>query len=300
MAEFELSYTGNMADSQKIDFYDITQALWGFERTISLTTNLLINGKVATQSPQVKGFKLLAEVPEAGSWKFKTVMVVGTSIGALGMAPSDTAFGWLTKSAIDYVVSESLGFNPNFDKTLGVQIENFRREQSVVQIDRDLFQERFDSLLEKTESGLRAIHRPIVFSSTADVAQISCRIGTTIRPLKDHFSANTYEYVSKTIRSEDFSKLCGVISSYNSNTFKGRLFLPDENRTVPFELSDNTRVPKAIGRIVSSLRDNATARSRGNNHREPDICLFGAKNESSSGRLKSLFVVEVRSAAPNN
>ena len=300
MTEFELSYTGNMTDSHKIDFYDVTQALWGFERTISLTTNLLINGKVATQSPQVKGFKLFAEVPEAGSWKFKTVMVVGTSIGALGMAPSDTAFGWLTKSAIDYVVSESLGFNPNFEDSLGVQIKEFRKGQTDVQIHNELTQERFDSLLEKTESGLRALHRPIVFSNSAEVAQISCKIGSSTKPLENYFSEDTYEYVSKTIRSEDFSKFSGLISSYNSNTFKGRLYLPEDNRTIPFELAETTRMPKAIVMIVNSLRNNATARSQGANHRSPDICLLGAKNESTNGRLKGLYVVEVSSPSSEN
>ncbi|WP_445482805.1 DUF7947 five-stranded beta-barrel domain-containing protein [Pseudochrobactrum lubricantis] len=48
----------------------------------------------------------------------------------------------------------------------------------------------------------------------------------------------------------------GRISSYNINTYKGRIFLEDEKRPVPFILVDMCRDIATRNLIVSSLRAN--------------------------------------------
>ncbi len=65
---FELSFNGNWANNNQIQFYDVAQALVGFERTLSLTTHFLLSGDVITQSPSSKSFSLIALPAEEGSW----------------------------------------------------------------------------------------------------------------------------------------------------------------------------------------------------------------------------------------
>lgn len=64
---FTLSYSGDQADDHEIDFYDVAQALVGFQRTIALTAHLVINGEVITQATALKGVRITAVPPEEGS-----------------------------------------------------------------------------------------------------------------------------------------------------------------------------------------------------------------------------------------
>ncbi|MGA1634171.1 MAG: hypothetical protein ACO37C_04705, partial [Gemmobacter sp.] len=90
---FEISFTGSTADDARLQFYDAAQALEGWERVISLTSHLLLNGEVRTQSPSVRGFQLVMMPPEEGSWK----VIAGLSLATLeifGNAPRDSINGW--------------------------------------------------------------------------------------------------------------------------------------------------------------------------------------------------------------
>ncbi|WP_197916173.1 DUF7946 domain-containing protein [Thiosulfatihalobacter marinus] len=290
---FELSFSGRLTDDNLIQFYDVSHALWGLERSISLTTHLLLNGEVITQSPSAKGFYLLVPPAEPGSWKWKTVLALGSTVGAFGLAPPDTMFGWLAKSAVEYVVEETLGFAPNFDETLGKQIEKYRESEIKTPVAKDLSQSRFDAVIEKCETGIKNIHRPIAFSESADRAAINWKVGDRNGQFDGYFNADTFSYLNKTITSDDQSKFQGYISSYNSNTYGGRLYLPQENRTIPFKLSDTAISVSSIRILTSSLGDNAVARRAGQIAGEGDVVLEGFRNESATGRLKSLFVKDV-------
>lgn len=296
-AEFTLKFQGALAGANNtIQLYDFAQALVGFERTIALTTHLLLNGEVRTQSPSTKGFHLVAVPFEQGSFASKTLLYVGggalSVVTAAGVAAPDTAFGWLARSAIEYVIEETLGFEPNFDEGLGDQIESYRQQQQGAEISRDLTQGRFDSLIEKVEPGLKAIHRPIVKSASAETAQIEYSVAGSPGILDGYFSQQTFDYVDRTITSEDFSDFEGNISSYNTNTFKGRIFVPDEKRTIPFELSDTIQTLATVNLITNSLRSNGQRRAGRMLSNEPDIAFEALRNESVNGRLKSLLVTE--------
>lgn len=291
---FELRFDGGLATKGQLQFYDLAHALWGFERTISITTHLLLNGKVITQSTAAEGFYLTVLPPEEGSWKIKTVLGLGSVIGAFGLAPPDTQFGWLAKSAVEYIIQETLGFTPNFEETLGAQIENFRTIEGQRELPRDLSQSRFDAVIEKCEVGLRDMHRPIVFSGTADTAQVEYHVGSRAGTLLGHFDTETFRYVAQTVTKDDIVGLQGVISSYNVNTFSGRLYVPDYNRTVPFELDKNSRDRNSVDAITLSLRNNASQRTLKPDFVKPDIEFSAFRNESVSGRLKRIHVIEVR------
>jgi hypothetical protein len=84
----------------------------------------------------------------------------------------------------------------------------------------------------------------------------------------------------------------GKVSSYNVNTFKGRIYLRGEKRPISFELADVARGAQDISLITSSLR--AHARDRLADGSEVKLVCF--TNKSKTQRLKSLFVLEVDAA----
>jgi hypothetical protein len=89
-----LSYSGQLANDQLIDFYDISEALVGFQRSLALTTQVVLDGKVIIQAPALRGAKILALPPEPGSWKIKaTIIVAAAGLYHIGTVPRDTPLG---------------------------------------------------------------------------------------------------------------------------------------------------------------------------------------------------------------
>jgi len=85
------SFSGSRADQNEIDFYDVSQALVGFERSLALTTHLILNGKIITHAPALKGAEIFALPPAEGSWKLSAaILVAATGVYHLGTAPKDT------------------------------------------------------------------------------------------------------------------------------------------------------------------------------------------------------------------
>lgn len=285
--EVTLSFAGRIADEHEINFYDVSQALIGFQRSLALTTHLILNGKIITQAPALKGADIVAFPPTDGSWKFSAMILVGvTSLYHLGTAPKDTPIGHLIRSAYDYVISESLGFHVDYDKSLGQQYEELKKRKEPV---KELSESRFDSLIEKCEHSIAEMHRPIVKSGSADKAILSARVGDHSIPLSAPLTRETYEYISFTKRGPIPSQYVGKVTSYNVNTFKGRVYLPQEGRPIPFELAGTARVLHSISAITASLAANAHARLQG----KGEVTFSAFRNDSRTGRLKYLYITEV-------
>jgi hypothetical protein len=164
---FTLSYEKGLADEHQLEFYDAARALIGFQRSLALTTHLVLTGEVITQAPSLQGAHIFVLPPEPGSWKITAGIAV--AIFTLGTAPRDTPVGYLLSSAYDYVVSETLGFHVDYNKTLGQSYDELRGTQSELP---SLPQSKLDSVAEKCEAAIKDMHRPIVWSETATHAQI--------------------------------------------------------------------------------------------------------------------------------
>ena len=84
----------------------------------------------------------------------------------------------------------------------------------------------------------------------------------------------------------------GVVSSYNINTYKGRIYSFAEKRPIPFELMSEARDRRTVGLITNSQHLN------GQNRDDPNavISLSAYKLVSSTGSLKRLHVVGARAA----
>ena len=287
---FTLSFSGNDSDRNEIDFYDVSQALIGFQRSLALTTHLVLNNEIITQSPYLKGAAIYAIPPEPGSWRFAAVISIAGGIYAAGTAPNNSPLGHIIFSLYDYVISESLGVHVDYDKSIGQLYEEGVAKRARVKEARE---SQADSLIEKCSTAIREMHRPIYKNGTATTGSIVGRaLGGKDIPLHTGLTQETYEFINETRVSEEIEYFSGKISSYNSNTFKGRIYIEVIGRPVSFELSESARDSKSINLITSSLRANALRRT---SDAASVIHIAALRNTSKSGTLKSLTVSAVAS-----
>lgn len=288
MIGFTLSFQGNDADEHTLDLYDASQALIGFQRSLAITTHLVLNGEVITQAPALKNARILAAPPREGSWEL-TAIISAVAFGSYKFltVPKDSPLGHLIRSAYDYIVSETLGFHVDFDKSLGQQYEELKKGRATEPP--ILKQSQFDSAVEKCENAIKEMHRPIAKSQTASLAKVLYVSDSTSVKLSHDLDIYTYEYIETTIQSERPDEIVGRVSSYNINTYKGRIFVLDEQRPLPFLLADSARDPRTVARIVKSLSTNATDRFTS----DAEIRFQAYRNTSKSGRLKSYYIVGI-------
>jgi hypothetical protein len=281
MVSVSLSYSGALADNNVIDLYDGARALTGFHRSLALTTHLLLNGEIITQAPSLKGAQIITTTPQEGSWKVTAVVLAG--LWTVASASKDSVPGHLLFSAYDYVVKSSLGFHVDFSKSLGEQYEEKLAAKKITA-------EKMDSLIEKTESSIVDMHRPIVASKTAtqgDIMAIPDRgAANSIGPPLTYL---TYDYLSRTIPLDGQEQIEGVVSSFNINTFKGRIFVFSEQRPIPFELQTEARGGRILVAITTSLRANAAKQI----DRGGGVRLTARRMVSATGRLKAIIVTNV-------
>jgi hypothetical protein len=282
VSTISLRYDGALAANNILDMYDAARGLAGFNRSLALTTHLIINGEIITQAPSLRGAQIISTTPEEGSWKVTATVIAG--IWAVSTASKDTVPGHLLFSAYDYVVRSTLGFPVEFDKTLSQSHEDYLKGKKITP-------EKFDSLIEKCEGSIADMHRPIIASKSAQRAHLvgHPEYGKPV-PIGPEFSKMTYDYISRTTIEPDITTIDGIVSSFNINTFKGRIFVFDESRPIPFELSAETRDSQSMLRVATSLRANAQGRDLDTGH----IQLEGRRVVTPAGRLKEILVYAVR------
>ena len=116
MTDIKLTFDGRLSDNHVLNFYDAARAMTGFQRSLALTTHLVLNGEIITQAPSLKNSEILVTTPTSGSWE-----IVATIVGAAwvaGTAGKDTPLGHLLYSVYDYIVSNTLGFHVDYEKSL--------------------------------------------------------------------------------------------------------------------------------------------------------------------------------------
>ena len=168
--------------------------------------------------------KFFDSAPQQGSWKATAIVMAGLTglYIYVGTAPKDTPIGNLISSAYDYVISETLGFHVDYDKTLGQQYEELKGKPDVKRIP----QAKFDTVVEKCEASIKAMHRPIVMSETAEKAESKGKNGRAPPRLIGHrLDQETYEHIAFTDQDSQPREIIGRVSSYNVNTFKGRIYV---------------------------------------------------------------------------
>jgi hypothetical protein len=247
--EVTLSYDGKNTDNHEIDFYDVSQALIGFQRTLALTTHLVLNNQIITQAPALKNAQIFALPPEEGSWKIKAGIAL-TGLYAVTTTPQNTVLGHLVFSIYDYVISESIGKHVDFNKSLGQLYEEANEKKVNL---KPININKADSLIEKCETAIKDIHRPIFKTESANRASFSAKIGNANTISHTSFTIDSYNYLDEYIIHQEPSLIKGRISSYNSNTFKGRIYSHEEGRPISFELQPTARGKYHFELILASL-----------------------------------------------
>lgn len=283
---FTLAYDGSSAERHRIDLYDVSQALIGFQRSLALTTHLVLNDQIITQAPSLKNAVIYAAPSEEGSWKM--VALVASTTFALGTAQGNSVLGHLLFSMYDYVISESLGFHVDYNKSLGQQYEELQKklaEQLPV-----IKESKVDSLIEKVHRAVVEMHRPLVISQTASECTITGHYGRQEKPLGGKLTLDTFEFINETVRVKTPNTFSGRVSSYNTNTFKGRIFIPELGRPVAFELQEGSRSNRIVQDIATSLFHSGLKQW---NEKGATVHIVAFMNTSKSGTLKSLTVSKV-------
>jgi hypothetical protein len=287
MLGITLSYDGSLAADQELDLYDLSQAMLGFQRSLALTTNLAVNGNIITQAPKMKGARIHVTPFYDGSFKIPSwVVLTSTAIFTAGTADKETPVGHMVHSMYDYVVSEVAGFHVDYDKSLGQQFEELKSD-GVLKMTPT--QEKMDSLIEKCEVAVKEMHRPIIWSETAKIANLTYISGKRETPSDTYLDQESFEYIDQTERGTDPIEVVGKVSSYNINTFKGRVYSNEERRPIPFELNDILKKNKYVRMVTTSLRSNAISSSR----ISADLRFVVFENRSQAGRLKSYSVIDI-------
>lgn len=287
LIELSFSFKGGSADSAMIEMYDGARAIAGFHRSLAITTHLILNGEIITQAPSLKGAYIYMPAPEAGSWKTRAKIALG-GLGALGIAAgtasTDSNFGHLVASGYAYVTKEALGFEADYEGTLQEQIrEHNERTGSKLDVS------RFDGVVEKVEQSITDMHRPIVKSGSAETGTVQNESPDGNEYEFPVFNRSTYDYIIETYESKAPQTSLAKISSYNVNTHSGRAYIDEiGNRTIQFKLSPQCQKVLSVSAITKSL--SLTAGSTGDlSH----VYLTFLTNQSSTGRIKSIYVIDV-------
>jgi hypothetical protein len=277
VAAFKIEFSGALSERNLIGAYDAAAALRGFERSLALTTHAVLNGDIIVQAPALKGAVILFEPPEQGSWTTRALVVIG-GIWALNNADQHTPIGHLLYSAYDYVINSATGGDLDYDKPIRRIIEEQRN--AAPEASNQLSVDVLDGVVERAEKSIEEIHWPIVETETASNCKISYR-DRTDGILLDR---STFEYISQSVERPRPEKYSGAISSYNMNSFTGRVFLSSLGRTVAFLLSDTIRNARHVDRITASLRANAL--KLGNETFDFEAIVV----ETPSGRIRRLVI----------
>lgn len=282
---FTLSYDGSSSTRHRIDLYDVSQALIGFQRSLALTTHLVLNNQIITQAPSLKRAVIYASPADEGSWKM--VALVASTTFALGTAQSNSPLGHVLFSMYDYVISESLGFHVDYNKALGVQYEEAKREKVQIPV---IKESQADSLIEKIHRAVIEMHRPIVISKTANHCDITAATDGVDSPIGGRLTIETFNFINETITTKIPNAFEGRVSSYNTNTFKGRIFVAELGRPVAFELQEGSRSKRVVQDITTSLFHSGLKQW---SEKGATIYIVAFENSSKSGTLKSLTVSKV-------
>lgn len=184
-------------------------------------------------------------------------------------------------SMYDYVVSESLGYHVDFNKSLGQLAEEAKSKQQKLP---DIKEHQVDALIEKCSRAITEMHRPIVKTETATHCLISGNYtGRQELPLNARLTRESYDFIHETVTAKAPNVFEGRISSYNANTFKGRIYIAAMGRPVAFELEPHARSNRSVQVVTTSLFHNALKQFQ---EQGSLVHIVAFENKSKTGMLK--------------
>lgn len=284
-----LSFDGAAAENGIISLYDLTRALIGFERSLALTTHFVLHDEVITQVTSLRGAQILCSPAEIGSYKVPAyIAAIGTAIGSIGSLESTNPIGHMVFSVYSLAVESATGQAVDYEKTL----QQIYRDGLEGGTEGFLMptRSRMESLVEKIEPAVADMHRPLIASQTAEELRIN--EGQADETSSKEILLNNHTFDGLRFRRLDDKnrKVFGKISSFNMNTFNGRMFALDEERPIPFSLSHAARTEKQVKLIGQGIALNISDPASDASVLEFDVL----PTYSRTGRVTKYLVIGVR------
>ena len=215
-------FEGSEPEDHDLNFYDGAASLFGFAKTLQLTTHYLKNGKVAFQAPSAKGVRLVMFPSKPGSYIQPIEIILNDRVIAL---PNSIARQGAATRRVNR--AEVIDFT-NFMIQRTVGRLSAAPQTTLVQEYSDTVAPDLDALSEAIDGPLKEAHRAI---ATRTIREISLR-----RRSENFLILNTasYEYLEFTKISPSVSTKYGSVAAYNVNSRRGRFYEQELGRTVPF------------------------------------------------------------------
>ena len=230
-----LQYRGGTTNQHHIDLYDLSESLRGLHRTLALTTHYLLNDEIITHAPALKEAYIYAYPAEPGSFIQKVKLVASSvAITALLTQPNNTFVGHLMYSAYDFVVKTTLGIHVDINEPL------YKTYLKNEKLQREIKRSKLESIADRCDNSLKEMHRPIYRSKASISLNIQPPALEGVRPI--HLSGDTYDSLRKVKLTTDAEMFTGRVSLYSANTRKGRIYVEEEQRTIPFHIAKKTYV----------------------------------------------------------
>jgi hypothetical protein len=282
-----MSYTGSVADDQLLDFYDFSKAARGFERSLAITTHFVIHNEIITQVTSLRGAQILCSPPSEGSFKLPAwIFAASVATYSIGSLENNNPLGHIIFSIYELAIYEATGQKVDYEKSLREIYNESLQENSDGLILPKKYQ--IEALVEKIETSISDMHRPIIGSETADSLDISDSVTRRSgNPLM--LNKETYERLKYRKRSDDVERLSGKVSMFNMNTFNGRLVTFEDQRPIPFYVTHAARSSEGIQLIGQNFSRNIS----NPNATDGNITFEVIKDTTRTGRTAKLLVVRV-------
>lgn len=274
-----LTFHGEEADQHVADMYDVATAIMGFQRSLAITTHLVINNEVIIKAPSLKNARIYTKSIQKGSITIAAIVVGAAGAGyKIGTAPKDTPLGHAVRSTYDYIVRRCFGVPVDYEKTIYQQMEAMGKIAPT--------EAKLESVVEKCENPLLEMHRPIIFSQTVGYGELE--VLASQPPV--YLTKASYGAIKESEEGKNLEDFEGVVSSYNSNTFKGRIYLLSERRPIPFEITQGSRGGAVLRNVSKSISYSIISRRQFNQ----TVLIRGYVSRGREGRIKSIRIVDVQ------
>lgn len=251
----------------RLDIYDAGVALMGISRSLSIAVHYFVNGNVIKQAPSLDGANIYLRPPREGSFIFEIdVGILTSTVG--GMAVSGVV-GSACWEFLKHVYSKVIGIDCKPQNSTAQKLA-YQDEGAI------------DAIVDTIEGDVASIHRPIIKNSR-NVFIVSGQNNIVT------LNRKSYDYVTAKIISDDVENFIGTVSSFNANSGKGRIFVKNDGRTIPFMPEDDEFNDRQKTLLAWSLNEYV-------NGREGLLKLDATHISTPGGLLKSLNVHDVTKA----
>lgn len=198
----------------QVDLYDGAKTIFGLGRALQIAAHFLVNQEVIFQAPSARGVRLYLVPARRGSFD-QLIQLVIEHKEIILVTAATTLTTEVVRDFLGYVIRKSCGLVAHASTYVVREISK--------QMQADL-----EALEEAMLGPLVDAHRAIEKGS----ARTRLKLGGD----QIEFDDRTYANVRDRILSPHKKTLAASVSSYNINSFKGRLYNPELGRTIPFKM----------------------------------------------------------------